>query len=338
MGSGAITLEDVGRHAGVSRATASLVLRNSTRVSEATTQRVREAMRELGYVYNRQAASMRDSRSMLIGLIATDITNPFFAAVTMAIERVVREAGYTLLAGYSGDDLAQQEDLLRTMTQHRVDGVMVQPAIGTNASGLVGSGATQVVQYVRHTTDDLDFIGLDDVAGGRAVGRHLMEIGVRRLAYLGGIEDSSTRRGRVEGLSAELAEAGIELDPRASIATPNNMEGGAHAAAELLDGGYLPEAIVAHSDAAAFGVYGELRRRGLAPGTDVAIAAFDDVPMASTQFPALTTVATDKGLLGERIAQALLDRIHDPDAPTRIERAAPALRLRASTTSWRRRA
>ncbi len=295
-------------------------------------------MNELGYVYNRQAAAMRDSRTMLLGLIATDITNPFFAAVTMSIERVVREAGYTLLAGYSGDEIAQQADLLRTMTQHRVDGVMIQPAVGTDPSQLADSGGTQIVQYVRHATDELDFIGLDDDEAGRLVGRHLAELGARRVAYLGGAEDSSTRRGRLGGVIRGLSDAGVELDPRATIATPNNMAGGTRAASELLDGGFLPEAIVAHSDAVAFGVYGELRRRGLAPGADVAIAAFDDVPLSTAQFPALTSVGADKNLLGERIAQALLDRIGDPGAPTRSERAAPALRLRESTTSWRRRA
>jgi LacI family transcriptional regulator len=123
-----VTLNDVSRAAGVSRSTASLVLRGSPRIPEATSDRVRLAMAELGYVYNRHAANMRRSESMTLGLIVTDIRNPYFAGLTMTIEEAAHEAGYTLFVGYSRDDVERQYLQLETMVQQQVDGIFLLPA------------------------------------------------------------------------------------------------------------------------------------------------------------------------------------------------------------------
>lgn len=331
-----VTLEDVGKASGVSRATASLVLRGDGRVSEETRDRVRAAMKELGYVYNRHAASMRDQRTLLLGLVATDITNPFFGEVTMAIERVARGAGYTLLAGYSGDDFEQQTALLRTMAQHQVDGVMIQPALGTTSADLDLVGEAPVTQFVRHVSESIDFVGLDDERGGELVGHHLLEIGARRVVYVGGSDRSTARRDRIAGIRRSLAGA-ADLKAHAT-GDANNLEGGATATAEVYDSGTLPQAIVAHSDAVAFGVYAEMRRRGLTPGSDAAVVSFDDLPLAMAQYPALTSVGIDTGRLGESVAHTLLDRLQTPGAPARRTRMTPTLRIRSSTTSWRPRA
>lgn len=330
-----VTLLDVGRAAGVSRATASLVLRGSSRVSDETAARVRAAMDELGYVYNRQAAAMRESRTMLLAFLATNIVNPFFGEVAMAIDRVVRAAGYTMLTGFTDDDPDLQSQVLRTMTQHRVDGVIVQPAIGTSPDALTGIAAC--VQYFRQCSDQVDYVGLHNVDAGRQVGEHLARIGVRQVAYLGGVLNSTTRADRMAGLAAGLAAGGVPFDPSIAFTGANVLDGGVAAAQRMLDAGLLPDAIVCHSDATAIGAVTELRRRGLTPGADVAVAGFDDLPLAAAQYPPLTSVGLDEGGFGEHVAQVMLDRIATPDAPVVVERIAPALRIRASTTTWRRR-
>src|SRR5690554_3969981 len=115
-----VTLKDVSTRAGVSRSTASLVLRGSDRISPATRGRVRAAREELGYVYDRAAANLRQSRPMTVGLVMADLRNPFFAELTMAAEHELHEAGYTLFIGYSRDDAARQDEIISALVERRV--------------------------------------------------------------------------------------------------------------------------------------------------------------------------------------------------------------------------
>jgi len=119
------TLEDVAKRAGYSRSTASLVFRGSPLVAENTRRRVQDAANELGYVYNRRAASLRMQRSNTIGLLIAGLANPFFADLTEAIEAELGPLGYTLLLGNTLDDLHRQESLIRTLLEFRVDGLRV---------------------------------------------------------------------------------------------------------------------------------------------------------------------------------------------------------------------
>jgi LacI family transcriptional regulator len=335
-----VTLNDVSRVAGVSRSTASLVLRGSSRIPEATADRVRLAMAELGYVYNRHAANMRRSESMTLGLIVTDIRNPYFAGLTMAIEEAAHEAGYTLFVGYSRDDVERQALQLETMVQQQVDGIFLLPAEGTELTPvcqIVDRSSVPVLQLARYFSEEMDYVGPDNIAAGRQLARHISSLGAGSAVLVGGPEHSSARTERIKGLETGFAGSGVRFDPSLSASTTNNASGGSEGVARVLDQGIWPDCIIAYSDAVALGIYAELRRRNLEPGRDVSVASFDDIAMAELLLPPLTSVSTYPELIGRTAAELLLNRIRDSSLEPQRSLIEPALKVRASTAQWRTR-
>jgi LacI family transcriptional regulator len=337
-GVGKITVSDVAAASGVSRAAVSLVLQDSHRVSAATKERVRQVMADLGYVYDRRAANLRTQKSMIVGLIVTNVRNPYFAELTMAIEQRLHEAGYTLLLGYSHDEHDRQRGLLATMTEHRVDGIVVLPAAETTAeslAGLNGPGGTPHVLIARKVRGHAcDYAGVANVKAGTLLGRHLIDIGGRTIAFLGGPSGSIARTERERGLRRELESAGLVIPPENSIGSPSTPSGGIEACEKLLAQGPAPDVIVAYSDAVAFGVVHTLRENGLEVGRDVAVAGFDDTTEARHQNPPLTSVATFPERIGDEAAQLLLGRIEQPDREVRTFIVPPQLEVRQSTSNW----
>ena len=335
---GKVTVSDVAAAAGVSRAAVSLVLQDSNRVSVATKARVRQVMADLGYVYDRRAANLRMQKSMIVGLIVTNVRNPYFAELTMSIERQLHDAGYTLLLGYSHDENDRQRRLLATMTEHRVDGIVLLPAAETTADSLAalnGANGTPHVLIARKVRGhNADYAGVANVKAGTLLGRHLIEVGVRDVAFLGGPAGSIARTERERGLRRELETAGISIAPENSIGSPSTPSGGVEAAEKLLAQGDLPDVLVCYSDAVAFGVLHTLRERGIQVGRDVAVAGFDDTTEARHQNPALTSVATFPDRIGEEAARLLLERFEQQDREPRSFIVAPQLNVRASTAGW----
>ncbi|WP_369046408.1 LacI family DNA-binding transcriptional regulator [Sinomonas sp. P10A9] len=331
-----ITLDDVSRAAGVSRSTASLVLRGSSKIPEATSEKVRRAMAELGYVYNRSAANLRQSRSMTLGLIVTEIINPYFAELAMAADEIAHEAGYTIFIGYSHDEAGRQHELMTAMIERQVDGFLILPAPDSDPNkivSLITTAKTPTVTVARRI-EGLDYVGSDNIAGGELLGNHLASIGCRTVAFLGGLPASSTSE-RCKGLAQELTARGIEFwndDEHRSRITPT---GGAEATAAMLDRGRLPDAVVAYNDIVALGIYEELRRRELRPGEDIAVASFDDTRLAATQAPPLTSVAGFPEEIGRRAARRLLHLLDDGQNTPISDLVPPKLRLRSSTVTWR---
>jgi LacI family transcriptional regulator len=334
------TLADVSERAGVSRSTASLVLRGSSRISQATHNKVRQAMEELGYVYNRQAAMMRASKSFTIGLVVTEIRNPYFAELTMVVEEAIHAGGYQLFVGYSRDDAQRQGELIEAMVQRQVDGLILLPAMGSEDSGLEEAllhAGVPTVQITRHFTSAFDYVGPDNIAAGKMLAEHVESLGVSSAVLVGGPAASSARRDRIAGLVEGFAAGQLLFDPEQSTAAQNTPDDGARGMAEVLDRGNLPEAVIAYSDAVAIGVYSELRQRGLKPGRDIAVASFDDIPLAAMQVPPLTSVATHAERVAQQASQLLLERIGDPSGePTQVL-IDPTLKVRASTAKLRRR-
>ncbi|MCP2046553.1 LacI family DNA-binding transcriptional regulator [Paenarthrobacter histidinolovorans] len=339
------TLADVSRHAGVSRSTASLVLNNSPEIPESTKVRVRASMAELGYVYNRRAASLRNQKSMALGLVVTEIRNPYFAELAMTLEDVAYAYGYALFVCYSRDNVDRQEVLIARLLERGIDGLVLLPAAATaagNIDQLLEASRTPLVLLARHFGLQHDYVGADNRLAGELLGRHLGAIGTKNVAMIGGPSSTSASLERSEGLATGLAGSGVQFTPPLRFSGPTTAAGGAAATAALLDQGSLPDAIVAFSDVTAVGVYAELSARGLEPGRDVAVAGFDDIPSSAHQVPPLTTVATFPASIGEKCAELILERIADDrpaglaggeDLPHILIR--PELRIRASTASWR---
>jgi LacI family transcriptional regulator len=333
-----ITLDDVSKAAGVSRSTASLVVRGSSRIPDATANKVREAMSQLGYVYNRQAANLRQSRSMTLGLVVTEIINPYFAELAMAVDEITHEAGYTIFIGYSRDLAERQSEIVASMIERQVDGLLILPAPDTDPEQLASqaSGANVPVVLLARRFGGFDYVGSDNVKGASLLGDHLSAVGCRTVAFLGGLPAPSLVE-RETGLRASLGAHGREFWSMDELRSAISPEGGAAAFGALLDLGRLPDAVVAYSDIIAAGVYEEIRRRGLEPGRDIAVASFDDTRIAASQVPPMTSVAGFPQQVGASGIEMLMARLADgnTEMPSQTTLIEPQLKIRSSTATWR---
>jgi LacI family transcriptional regulator len=333
-------MSDVAAESGVSRATVSLVKRDSPQISEATKERVRGAMERLGYVYDRRAGAMRAQRAMTVGLVVTDVRNPYFAELTMALEVALHDHGFALLQGYSHDDREREDRLMEVMVEHHVDGVFLLPSKDTSRADLerrLGASGTPHVLIARQVRDyESDYVGVDNVQAGKLLAEHLGGEGCERVAFLGGPHPSTARAERQRGLSAGLRRHGLTLERALSIPTTADRAGGIAAVETLLAAGPAPDAIACYSDVVAFGVVSGLRAAGLEPGRDVALGSFDDIAEAALQHPPLTSVATFPERVGAEAARLLRDRLDVPDAAPRRVVLSPRLSVRASNTTLKR--
>lgn len=328
-----VTLVDVAEHAGVSRATASLVLRGSTLVAEDTRARVLASVEALGYVYNRGAASLRMQRTHTIGLVISGLANPFFADFIEGVELELRPAGYVLLLSNTFEDLDHQDMLLRTMLERQIDGLLLAPAVGSKREFVkpldgVGLPYVLVTRYVRGLT--ASFVGPDDRAGARMAVEHLRDHGATRLAYFGGVQEASARADRLAGMTEAVEESGLDLDTTWTVPTEVSSTDGYAVARRLVTESAPPEAIVCHSDAVAFGLMRAFREAGVDVGSTCRVVGFDDVEHARSWSPALTSVSVEARTLGRRAARMLVERIDNPRTPQESVVLSPALAVRES--------
>lgn len=328
-----ITLQDVADAAKVSKATASLALQKNSRISEATRQRVLEAVDALGYVYNQRAASLRTRRSFTIGLIVSSLANPFYPEMIRGAEAHLAGNDYRMLLGNSADDLGRQSRALTAMLESDVDGLILAPAAGTTAETLQTLVRhCSLVLLTRYVPDlDCDYLGMDNVAGSRRAMEFLIEQGHRRIAFIGGPVDSSARRDRLLGYSSVLERYDIDFDSGLCIPSPVSRRGGFDAVESMMELPNPPTAALCYNDVVAFGVMLGLRAAGIEPGAKFGVIGFDDVAEASMWQPSLTTVATGPVKMGEQVAQLMLRRIADPDMPIEQLFIPPRLIQRDST-------
>src|SRR3954451_869704 len=252
-----ITLQDVAKHAGVSRATASLIVRNSPKIAPETRKKVLKSMEELGYVYDRVAANLRSKSSTTIGIIITDISNTYYSDLLKGVHHTLEEIGYTVLLGVTFDSVEKQDQILSTMIEYRVGGVIFCP-VSESSDEIVNrlnKLHIPIILAVRELAgSNCDFVGIDYQVGSQMALEHLIKKGHKRIAFLGGYSKSSTWTKRMEGYSLALQQAGIEMDESLVIDSFPTREGGMDAARHLLSQPSRPTAIFCFSDLVAFGV------------------------------------------------------------------------------------
>lgn len=318
-----VTLDDLARHAGVSKSTVSLVLRGSLLPATATRERVLEAVKALGYVYNRGAASLRSRQTMLVGMVVGDIANPFFADMVAGAQSTLDEADRVLLLVNTRESLDAQERYIARLREHGVDGLIVSSAPGTNEAHLerIRRSGTPIAEVLRRVEGSSgDFVGIDFEGASRRATEHLLALGHRKIAFLGGNLPHSATSERHAGFTSTLKRHGVE--DGWVIPCPVTRQAGYEAAVELLQEPQPPTAVVAYSDRVAFGIMAAAHDRGLAIGSDLALVGFDDLEQAELSRPALTTIATEPQTVGREAGRVLIERMQDPDSP-RAERLVP---------------
>ncbi len=306
------TIIDIARAAGVSKSTVSLVLTGSGKIKPETEQAVRAAMRELGYVYNRGAASLRHPQSRIVGMVINDLSNPFYAELAIGIERVLRTSGYVPFMANTSESLIRQAEVIRSMYEHGASGIILCPAIDTDAkevATLSGIGVPIVLAIRRVVGAKVPFVAPDNRAGAEQAVQRLTSLGHTRIAFLGGFGPMGVREDRLEGFANALRTAGLSVDPSLIVEAPPTKDGGFAAMGSLLDRPDRPTAALCFNDVVAIGAMYALTRRALVPGRDMAVIGFDDTAEARHASPALTTVSVGVDDLGQRAAQLLLRRI-----------------------------
>lgn len=329
-----VTLQQVAEHAGVSRATASLIVRGSSKIAEKTRKKVLNSMRDLGYVYDRVAANMRSQSSSTVGLIITDIANPFYAELLRGVHNSLEEAGYIVFLGTTFDSDLKQEQLISRMLEHRVGGIILCPVSESSQESveLLKKVDIPLVLAVRELENlSCDYVGIDYIVGAQMAVNHLINKGHRRIAFLGGTSQSSAWRDRHQGFCTALKLAGIEIDPSLIVESAVTREGGSDAVRKVLLQPNPPTAAFCFNDLVAHGVMLGLSSSGLIPGQDMAIVGFDNNNEAPLYNPPLTTVSSYARLIGSQAASLLHQRIVENDREVQRIILQPELVVRRSS-------
>lgn len=314
-----ITVVDVAEAAGVSRSTVSLVLRGSPSISRPTQERVLAKIKELGYVYDRRAASLRASKSHIVGLVIHDLLNPVFAELAVGVDSVSQAEGYVQFLSHTADDVQRQQEVITMMQENGIAGLILSPAHGTRPRDLdaLRRAGLPIVQMGRSVARaGIPYVVSDNRAGAAAAVRYLRELGHEEIAFVGGLTDSRTFQERVRGFREALHDTGAPDRPAPVIPAEPSRAGGGEAF-EQLRRQRLPTAVVCFNDAVALGVYGALREAGLEPARDLSVVGFDDVAEARSASPQLTTVAIDASAVGQTAARLLLRAIADASHTTK---------------------
>ncbi len=326
-----VTLTELATHAGVSRSTVSLVLRESPLVKDETRRRVRQSIATLGYVYDRSAAGMRAKLSRTVGLVVVDLTNSFYAELIAGIDTVLDRSGQVAFLSNTGEDPKRQQRVLERLREHSVDGIILCPAEGASPrliEAVLASGipCIQVLRSIEGATTD--YAGTDNRLGADLATDHLVGLGHRRIAFLGGAADTSVSRDRKAGYLDALGRHGL-----APFVEPcRSTKGEASAAmARVLDSKTPPTAVVCFNDPVAMGAMFGIAEAGRQPGDDVAVIGFDDTADAAFCRPSLSSISIQPTALGEAAADLLLRRIANPDGPPERLVIPPRLVVRASS-------
>src|SRR5262245_29044277 len=308
-GRGKATILDIAREAGVSKSTVSLVLQGSGLIRPETVNRVRKAIDEVGYVYNRGAANLRKAQSNVVGMVINDLTNPFYSELAVAIERVFQSAGMVPFIANTSESPVRQEQVLRSLMEQGVAGLIVSPAHGTapDAFRRIEQAGIPIVFVMRRLPSSrIPAVTPDNHRGAYLAAEHLIRKGHRRLAFLGGFADMVVCYERLGGFREACAAHGITGADMVLVEGEPNRRGGISSLEAALYASPAPTAAVCFNDAVAFGAMIALRKRGLEPGKDFAIVGFDDIVEAAHYVPPLTSVSVDTPALGERAAHVVL--------------------------------
>ncbi|WP_243058905.1 LacI family DNA-binding transcriptional regulator [Nocardioides sp. SR21] len=302
-------IKDVAREVEMSTATVSRALRGLPGVSEETRDRVRETARRLGYVPSPSAAGLASGQTRTVAVIVPFVTQWFFAAVVQGAEAELRSRGYDLLLyNLAGDEAARHRVFGTSLLTKRVDAILVlslKPSPDELASL---ERLNKPVTIVGADLPGWATVRIDDQLAARTATQHLLDLGHRRVAYIGGstegVLDFTAPIERVSGYRATLAAAGVPRDPALEADGDFTVAGGMRAAAELLGLDDRPTAIFAASDEMAIGVLRAARDRGLRVPEDLSVIGIDDHEMAD--FFDLTTVAQPVHEQGRVAAQLVL--------------------------------
>jgi DNA-binding LacI/PurR family transcriptional regulator len=317
-------IHDVARRARVSIATVSRVVNRISTVDPDLAKRVWKAVDEVGYLPNTQARALVSGRSRILGLIVSEITNPFFPELVQEFENLAVAQGYEVMIGSTNYDAERTEALIRRMLQRGVDGVAVMT---------FGIEEAQVQKLVEHEfplvfadagpeLPNVRVLKVNYGEGIREAVQHLAALGHRRIAFISGPLRMRTAVTRREALRKSMTELGLAVPGTYVVEGDHTMEGGKAAMEKLMAQAELPTAVICSNDMTAIGVLHALDETTHKVPADISVVGFDDIRLAQFMLPPLTTVRMSCKDLAEAAVQALRAGI-EPGHPQSAQKEWP---------------
>ena len=306
-----ITIADVAREAGVSRQTVSRVLNGKGEIRASTRESVMRVIERLGYSPSGIARSLATNKTLTVGLVVPDITNPFFPEIARGVEDVARERGYEMFLCNSVEDPDREDDVLRALEDKRVDGTIICSSRLPDERLFPRLRQQRAAVLVNRLAppDLAGTVRVDDAEGALRAVNHLLDSGRSVIGFLSGPPTSHSGRERAQGFKTALSAAGDGLDGTLVRPCSPNPEGGYEGAFELLSERTDLDGLVCYNDLVAVGALRACAESGLRVPIDVAVVGCDDIMVASLLSPALTTLRVPKYEIGASAARMLLDRI-----------------------------
>jgi LacI family transcriptional regulator len=336
-----VTIREVARQAKVSVGTVSNVLAGSATVRAELRRRVEEAMRGLDYHPNQIARSLKTRQTKTLGMVISDITNPFFPQVVRGAEDAAIAAGYLLITLNTDDNPERERQSLSMLRARKVDGLLLTVAASRDDMNHVeqfrdsGLPIVCIDREVPHVP--LDLVCADNVRGAKMCMQHLLSRGHKRIGYLSGSVGLFTAVTRLDGFNQALAEAGIPPDEKLIRHGDFRFDSGYRLAKEMLLEHEPPTALFASNAMMGFGALKAIHELGLRCPEDVALAMFDDIPFGDVIQPRLTVVAQPAYDMGRVAAELLIARLAGTETSPEPVRhmLAPELLVRESTIARR---
>ncbi|MEJ1128583.1 LacI family DNA-binding transcriptional regulator [Variovorax sp. CCNWLW225] len=330
------TIKDVALRAGVSVTTVSHVVNDTRHVSAKGRERVEQAIRELGYVPNAMARSLKSNTTSTLGMLIPNSSNPYFAEIVRIVEDRCFGAGYTLVLCNTDDEPRRQSVYLQVLAERRIDGlIVVSTGAGDDDSLVTQLHGLRIptVLVDREIADPAcDLVETAHMQGGLLAVRHLLSLGHKRIACIGGPVGVMPSEQRIEGWRMALAEAGAAPNADALLWRGGfTSQGGYEAMHAILRTEHAPSAVFVCNDLMAIGALRAAHESGVHVPDDLSIVGFDDIELSAYTSPPLTTVAQPKERIGALAVDMLLERVGGKRRDARKVVLQPELRVRAST-------
>jgi LacI family transcriptional regulator len=331
----AVSIREVARRAGVSVGTVSNAINRPNIVAEATVAKVHAAINELGFIRNDAARQLRAGRSKTIGLVVLDVRNPFFTDVARGAEDQAALTGLTVILGNSDESPEREATYLDLFDEQRVHGILISPYADITArlESLRKRGIPAVL--VDRSSGDSSFssVSVDDIVGGRMAIEHLIAIGRRRIAFVGGPMGIRQVTDRLTGArqAAGESDARLEVIEVEALSVLEGRRAGAQIVAR--PAAERPDAIFAANDLVAMGVLQALMMQGVNVRVpeEIALIGYDDIDFASAAVVPMTSIRQPSALIGQTAVEILLEEAADPSIPPRQVVFQPELVVREST-------
>lgn len=324
------TILDVARVAGVSKSLVSMVTRGEPGVSEESRKAVLEAIEQLNYRPNVMAQSLVQRRTRILGVMISDLRNPFFGAVVSGIQARAGELGYRVLFNTGDRTPALEESAIENLLELRVDGLILASPRVADAVIVRAGHSVPVVVLNRHMTDDSsDSVTNDNIAGARLAVEHCLSFGHQRIAFIKGGVGAGART-RSEGYLRAMRDFDL-AEHIVMVEGGHTEEGGYQGAQGLLKMKPLPTAIFASNDLCAIGAMNALEEAGLKIPDDVSLVGYDNNSLAALRHISLTTIDQPGEDMGRSAVERLSERINEERTTPRHDVVAPSLVVRSTT-------